>query len=202
MAFPALSHSYSPNAFTGHDDHALFEYCVKCAAIQRMDLSPHTHQQWANIFFSGDSSENRIQKMSRVKHAYGIYFTSGLQYTFNVELIVQHFPYWFDGHYGVPDAASPSVGLLFDDINLAIEQEMEQALDKRNIESYRVLGWDEHPYENRFVYSASIYVSEDEDPHFREGTKIRVKDRFYTHTCEVVEYDYVEGVLHFTSERE
>ena len=203
--FPNLAQTYNHQTPQGYSDADLFEHCVKYAASKRMDLSPKTHGQWANLLFPNDNAINSASKMSRVKYKYNLYFTPDLQYTFDVQLIVQNYPEWFAGAV-VEKHTYPSTAQLFINVNQAIDQEIHQALDKRNLVSFRVLKWEEHPYNNnnsetkdKYIYSASILVNEDEDPHFREGTKIRVKDHWGTHVCEVIEYDYVDGILYFTS---
>lgn len=177
----------------------LFEYCVKHAAARHIDLSkPKIHNQWAIEFF-GTAEEQDVYRMSLVHDSYGVYFEGkGFKYTFNADLIVQDFPQWFEGYIS-PQYANKTEELLAN-VNTAVEQEIRQSRDKRNEESYQVLDWDEHTYNKKYLYSASIKVKEDSDPHFREGSQIRVKDNYHSFFCEVVEYDYEEGVLHFTSE--
>lgn len=203
--FPILAQTYNHKTPQGHSDADLFEHCVKYTASHRLDLSPKNHQQWANLLFPNDNANNSASKMSRVKYKYSLYFTPDLLYTFDVQLIVQNYPQWFAGNIIQP-STYPSTAQLFINVNKAIDQEIQQSLDKRNLEAYRVLKWEERPYKDsnsevrdKYIYSASILVNEDEDPHFREGTKIRVKDYWGTHVCETIEYDYVEGILHFTS---
>jgi superfamily I DNA and/or RNA helicase len=177
----------------------LFEFCVKRAATRHIDLSkPKNHNQWAIEFF-GTQKEQDVYKMSLLHDSYGVYFEGkGLKYTFNADLIVQDFPQWFKGYIS-PQYANKTEELLAN-VNTAVDQEIRQSRDKRNEESYQVEDWDEHAYNKKYLYSASIKVKEDSDPHFREGSQIRVVDKYHTYYCEVVEYDYEEGVLHFTSE--
>ena len=177
----------------------LFEYCVKHAAARHIDLSkPKIHNQWAIEFF-GTAEEQDVYRMSLVHDSYGVYFEGkGFKYTFNADLIVQDFPQWFEGY--ISPIYDNEADKLFANVNTAVDQEIRQSRDKRNEESYQILDWDEHTYNKKYLYSASIKVKEDSDPHFREGSQIRVRDNYHTYYCEVVEYDYEEGVLHFTSE--
>ncbi len=199
--FPKLAQFFYDKRPNNTSNDALFEYCVKFIASKNIDTSAHTHQQWANILFSYESSSvQRSCLMTKVHNTFGLYFTGkGFRYDFNINLIVQNYPQWFMGHQtAVIQSLSPTTQMLLN-VNNAINQEITQSVSPKNRESYRILDWTEHPYNNKYIYTAQLEIRDGSDPHFREGLQIHINNGSRSYIGEVIEYDYVEGILYLTS---
>lgn len=207
MNFPELNDKTPIHALHYANDWELFEHCVRYAVLNNIDLEPKQHNVWANILFGkfvGDFN-NRQNYMSRVKQAYNIYFTGfdadsdddGTLYSFEVDKIVKHFPFLFANYI-------PHEKDLFAEIKEALENEYDESREYRHAEIYKVSQLDVVKIKNNTrVYLLTLEISDDIYPHFREGLRILVKvdaDTYYT--CEIVDYDYENGILSVTCENE
>ncbi len=196
MPFPKLAQAYTLKQPQYDTIDSLFEHCVKYAAQHHLD-GVKTHQQWATSLFGSEKDANKRQSlMSKVHNMYHIYFISkGGNYDFDYELIAENYPEWFEG-YQPPPVPDDVITIL--KAKIAVEQEMKQVCNPRNRESYRVLELDEHAFHDHFIYTAHLQVSDSSDPHFREGLQVQVNNGQH-YTVEVIEFDYAEGILYFTS---
>lgn len=202
MPFPPLAEPYYHKQPRYNTLDYLFEHCVKFAA-QNHHSGVHTHQQWATLLFGYErNSGNRSSLMTRVHSQFGIYFIGdGFRYDFDTELIAQNYPQWFEGYQPpipnpTPDPTDPIRTIL--DTVVAVKQEKTQSQNPCNRESYRVLELDEHAFNDHYIYAAHLQMSDGSDPHFREGLQVQVNNG-QRYTVEVVEFDYVNGILYFTS---
>lgn len=183
---------------------ASYEECLFKSAIQTIinkgiDTSTiRTHQEWAHLLFcdTTPNANDRENKMSAIKQAFSIYFEGRTQYSISMDKVKEHFPYWF----GIEkeDTTLNSV------IQRALENEIKESRDPRNVESYRVDSIQEISRSStlHYIYCAKIYIGDGSEPKFREGVEIRlmvgsIYPTYYT--CTVLEYDFEEGLLYLSS---
>ena len=174
---------------------ALFEYSVRTVVSLGMMNDINTHQVWANYIFKYEPKAFvRSELMSIVKHAYSGYFSEDLQYMFLEDKIRANFPEFF----GVVDDSD-----LFERMQKALEAECIEQKNPRNWKIYRVSSCiNISMQDEQYVYKAQLVVEDGDDPHFSEGMPIdfRTPDTFYV--CEVVEYDYANALLFFSTTRQ
>ena len=172
----------------------LFEYSVRRVISLGMMNVPKTHAAWANLIFRYEKkSYERSNLMSIVKREYPRYFNEELQYMFLEDKIRSSFPYLF-GEEEKQD--------LFDLMIHALTAECEEQKDPRNQKVYRVLSCDEiSVQDNQYIYKAQLIVEEGDDPHFSEGVSIEFRTSTTIYNCEVIEFDYVNATLFFSSTR-
>lgn len=174
------------------------------SAIQRiLDLGIdttqlRTHAEWAHLLFCDNTGDANTwgNKMSAVKQAFSIYFDGRGRYTINMDKIKEHYPHWF----GVTEEEET----LNSVIQRALENEIKESRDPRNVESYRVETIKELSRSStlHYIYCAEIYIGDGSEPKFREGVEVRlmvgsVYPTYYT--CSVLEYDFEEGLLYLSS---
>ena len=195
MPFPPLAEPYYHKQPRYNTLNCHFEHCVKFAAQNQLDGAKN-HQQWANIFFGYErDANNRSTLMTRVHNEFGIYFIGDLRYDFDYKLIAENYPEWFKGYQ--PPPLPPDAQTIIK-ARIAVDQEIKQACSSRNRESYLVLGLVEHAFQDHYIYDAHLQMSEDSNPHFREGLQVQFNNG-QRYNVEVVEFDNVEGILYFTS---
>lgn len=174
---------------------ALFEYSVQMVVSLGMMNDANTHQVWANHIFKHEPKAFvRSELMSIVKHAFPAYFSEELQYKFIEEKIRANFPEFFD----VEDDLD-----LFERMQKALEAECIEQKNPRNRKIYRVSSCTNiSTQDKQYVYKAQLIVEEGDDPHFSEGMPVdfRTPDTYYA--CEVVEYDYANALLFFSTTRQ
>ena len=176
------------------DPKTLFEYSVRRVISLGMMNVPNTHAAWANLIFRYEKkSYERSNLMSIVKPEYPRYFNEELQYMFLEDKIRASFPYLF-GEEEKQD--------LFDLMIHALTAECEEQKDPRNQKVYRVLSCNEiSVQDNQYIYKAQLIVEEGDDPHFSEGVSIEFRTSTTIYNCEVVEFDYVNATLFFSSSK-
>ncbi len=205
MPFPPLTQPYLHRQPRTKTLDGLFEHCVKTAAQKHLEQIK-TSTQWANILFGYETNSNsRAHLMTDVHDKFKIYFVGyGFRYAFNTDLIVQNYPHWFKG-VQQPLSTEPTPSNISDPASIILEasraigREIEQANNPHNRESYRIDTWDEHAYQNKYIYAAGLKVNEDSNPHFREGLQVHIRNGNRTYIGEVIEYDYNTGTLFLTS---
>ena len=172
----------------------LFEYSVrKVISLGKMNAT-NTHQVWANLIFGYEKkSSERSELMSIVKHEYSSYFNEELQYSFLEEKIKINFPQFF----GIEQNLS-----LFDRILQALNAECAEQKDPRNRKMYKVSSCDNiSTQDGQYIYKAQLIVGEGDDPRFSEGMPFEFRTNDSIYSCEVVEFDYVNATLFFSSAR-
>ena len=173
---------------------ALFEYSVRKVLSLGMMNVPNTHQTWANLIFSYESKAFvRSELMSIVKREYSEFFNKELQYCFLEEKIKANFPYLF----GIKDDTSLACRII-----RALEAECAEQKDPRNLKMYRVSSCDNISSQDKlFIYKAVLVVEEGDDPHFSEGMPFEFRTADEIYQCEVVEFDFVNALLYFSTIR-
>ena len=174
---------------------SLFEYSVRKVISLGLMGETKSHQEWANLIFNYENKAFvRVELMSIVKHGNPAYFSEDLQYRFLDEKIKANFPYLF----GIKEELS-----LFDQILHALDAEYKEQKDPRNRKIYKVLDCIAiSSQESSYVYKAHLFVEEGDDPHFSEGMPLDFCSVETIYPCEVVEYDYVNANLYFSSTRQ
>ena len=180
---------------TSKDPLALFEYSVRRVISLGMMGDSNTHQAWATLIFKYErKSFVRSELMSIVKREYSKYFNEELQYKFLEDKIRTNFPYLF----GIEDSLN-----LFDRMLQALDAECTEQKDPRNRKMYRVASCDTlSSQDGKFVYKAQLVVEEGDDPHFSEGMPVDFRIPKTIYICEVVDYDYANALLFFSSSRQ
>lgn len=172
----------------------LFEYSVKKVIALGMMGETKTHQTWANLIFNYERQAFvKSELMSIVKREYSRYFNEELQYMFLEDKIKANFPYLF----GIEEELC-----LFDRMLQALDAECAEQKDPRNRKMYRVSSCDNISIQDgQHIYKAHLVVEEGDDPHFSEGMpfELRIPDTIFS--CEVVEFDYANAILFFSSAR-
>lgn len=172
----------------------LFEYSVRRVVALGMMNETKTHQTWANLIFNYEKKAYvRSELMSIVKREYSRYFNETLQYMFLEEKIKANFPYLF----GIENEQN-----LFERMLQALNAECIEQKDPRNQKMYRVSSCDNiSTQDNQYIYKAQLVVEEGDDPHFTEGVSFEFRTEHGIFNCEVVEFDYANAILFFSSAR-
>lgn len=179
---------------TSKDPLELFEFSVRRVISLGMMGESNTHQTWATLIFNYErKSFVRSELMSIVKREYSKYFNEELQYKFHEEKIRANFPYFF----GIEDNSG-----LFDQMLQALDAECTEQKNPRNRKVYRVLSCDTiSSQDGQYIYKAQLLVEEGDDPHFSEGLPVEFRTHDTICNCEVVEYDYANAHLFFSTTR-
>lgn len=172
----------------------LFEYSVRRVISLGLMNERNTHQSWANLIFSCEKkSFVRSEMMSVVKREYSRYFDEELQYMFLEDKIKSNFPHLFGIDEELP---------LFDRMIQALDAEVAEQKNPRNRKMYRVSSCENiSTQDEQFIYKANLVVDEGDDPHFSEGMPFDFRNPDTIYTCEVVEFDYANAILFFSSAR-
>ena len=173
---------------------SLFEYSVRKVLSLGMMNEKRAHAAWATLIFDYErKSYARSELMSIVKREYSRYFDENLHYMFLEDKIKANFPYLF-GEKEKQD--------IFDRMLLALNSECAEQRDPRNQKTYKVASCDNiSVQDNQYIYKALLIVDEGDDPHFTEGVSFEFRTDYTIFNCEVVEYDYANAVLFFSSAR-
>ncbi len=180
----------------------LFAYCVKKARGKDLFGKAHTHNQWANLLFGYEkNSEVRIDMMSLVKRDFSIYFTPEVRYLFNEDKIKRDFPYLMgieeeeeDGEY--------NLDCLIRDTITAVNKEIIEQLDPNNLESFK--GNDltlVRQQGKSYIYQVNLIMNDGQEPNIHEGIPFILKVYDKEINCETVDFNYISGVLFFTTIR-
>lgn len=172
----------------------LFEYSVRKVILLGMMNEKKSHQSWSNLIFNYENKYFvRSELMSIVKREYSRFFNEELHYMFLEDKIKASFPYLFGDEKKLD---------LFDRMLQALEAECAEQKDPRNQKIYKVSSCDNISVQDgQFIYKALLIVEEGDDPHFSEGVSIEFRTDNGIYPCEVVEYDYANALLFFSSAR-
>lgn len=177
---------------SNHQPLTLFEYSVRQVLSLSLMTETKTHATWANLIFRYEKDANmRSSLMSIVKREYSYYFSEDSQYQFLGDLIKENFPYLF----GIEEKQNPFERLLH-----ALDAECTAQKDPRNQKRYRVSSCERiSEQEGQYIYKAQLKVEEGDDPHFTEGVPFLFRTNDALYNCEVVEFDYANATLFFSS---
>lgn len=180
----------------------LFEYCVRKARDRNLFSQFKTHNQWAGILFGYEkNNEMRLDFMSKVKQEFSIYFTRELMYAFDEEKIKRDFPYLFGIEEEEDDEDYTPECLVRDTIK-ALDKEIIEQNDPQNIESFK--GSDltlVRQYGNIYIYQVRLTMNDGQEPNIHENISFILKVYDIEVICEVVDFDFISGVLFFTANR-
>lgn len=172
----------------------LFEYSVQKVMALGLMNETRVHKAWAALIFDYEkNSEMRSYLMSKVKHEYSYYFNEELQYKFLEEKIRANFPYLF----GIKEDQN-----LFTRMIQALDAECVAQKDPRQQKRYRVSSCTNiSTQDGLLIYKAQLAVEEGDDPHFTEGVSFMFFTNDIIYPCDVVEFDYANATLFFSSAR-
>jgi hypothetical protein len=172
----------------------LFEYSVKMVIALGLMNETNAHKAWANLIFRYEKDANmRSHLMSKVKHDYNYYFSPELHYKFLEDNIRANFPYLF----GIEEELN-----IFERISKALEAECTAQKDPRNQKRYKVASCENiSSKDGQYIYKALLQVEEGDDPHFTEGVSFMFVSSGTVYSCDVVEFDYANATLYFSSAR-
>ncbi len=181
----------------------LFEYCVR-KAIERDLLSQSMmHIQWAAVLFGYEkNSTSRIDMMSKVKSEYVTYFTHTAKYAFEEEKIKRDFPYLFGIKDEDDDDEEYTSDSLVRDTIKAINKEIIEQHDPQNLESFK--GSDLtliRQQGNSYIYQVRLTMTDGQEPNIHESIPFVLKVYDKEVSCEAVDFDFITGVLFFTTNR-
>lgn len=181
---------------------SLFKHCLLILDKHDLWYDTKNYNQWAQVLFSYEpQGDVRKKFMSSVIQDYDIYFkqVNGQSYSFDVQKIYDDYPQWF---YGTDVFESDdTLEQLQHEINFALQKEIRESRSDRNKQRYKVssLKQVERSEHSAFIYVATLELSTEEEPRFREGVSVDLKIGSIAHKCEVVEYDMETGELILTS---
>ena len=203
-SFPPLRDNKMPHMPIGGSVDEDFFYSIKLVCYKNIDLQPKTIGQWAEILFSGLKTNEKGHRMSRLKREYTIYFTSEGLFTYDIDKIVKHFSSFFILDDKEATSHNTDSNQMYSEIYDALEKELIESRTTRNVKIYTIVSITEiqNVPKKPLIYGAVIEMQEGEDPRFREGLRIAIKIEKIRYVVEVVEYDYDDGILYFTSSRE
>lgn len=171
---------------------SLFEYSVRRVIALGLMGATNVHQAWANLIFSYEKDSNRRSElMSKVKHGFPSFFNEELHYMFLEEKIKESFSYLF----GIEEDADLFVRMI-----KALDAEYKEQKNPRNRKSYWVSSCDLiSSQDDQNIYRAHLDVEEGDDPRFAEGVPFDYFTTDKIYVCEVVEFDYVNALLFFST---
>ena len=180
----------------------LFDYCVEMVKERDLFSKAYMHNQWANILFGYEkSSSDRTDLMSKVKREYSTYFTHTTKYAFDEEKIKRDFPYLFGIVEDEDDGDYTTDSLVRDTIK-AIDKEIIEQQDPQNLELFK--GSDLtliRQQGNSYIYQVRLTMNDGQEPNIHESVPFVLKVYDKEVTCEAVEFDFITGVLFFTTNR-
>lgn len=179
----------------------LFEYCVKKVKEKALFPKAYMHNQWANMLFGYEKdSDTRIDLMSMVKREYSIYFTREMKYSFDQNKIKRDFRYlWgdkedYDGDLTCDD--------LINDTIKALVKEIVEQRDPHNIDSFKGSDLElVRKQGNSYIYQVRLNITDGQESNIHEGIPFILQVFSLDIPCEVVDYDYMSGILFFTTNR-
>ena len=180
----------------------LFEYCVEKAMEKDLFSEAYMHNQWANLLFGYEkNSSERTDLMSKVKREYSTYFTHTTKYAFDEEKIKRDFPYLFGIDEDEDDGDYTTDSLVRDTIK-AIDKEIIEQQDPQNLESFK--GSDLtliRQQGNSYIYQVRLTMNDGQEPNIHESIPFVLKVYDKEVTSEAVDFDFITGVLFFTTNR-
>lgn len=180
----------------------LFEYCVKKVIEKNLFSKAYMHNQWANILFDYEkSSDMRIDLMSMVKTENDIYFTHESKFSFDEDKIKRDFPQLFGIEEEEDDGDYTTDSLIRDTIK-ALNKEIEEQSDPRNLESFK--GNDltlVRQQGKAYIYQVRLTMNEGQEPNIHEGDPFILKVYDKELNCEALDFDFISGTLFFTTNR-
>lgn len=182
---------------------ALFEFCVRKAIERDLLSQAMMHIQWAAVLFGYEKNSTlRIDLMSKVKREYSTYFTHMAKYAFDEEKIKRDFPYLFGIEDEDDDDEDYTSDSLVRDTIKAINKEIIEQHDPQNLESFK--GRDLtliRQQGNLYIYQVRLTMNDGQEPNIHESIPFVLKVYDKEVTCEAVDFDYITGVLFFTTNR-
>lgn len=181
---------------------ALFEYCIRFVKAKNLFDTAYTHLQWANVLFGYErASSNRVDMMSKVKRDYFNYFSRRNKYSFLEDKIIRDFPQVLGIQEDNDDEEEGEDSQDFIDDNIKVlGKEICEQRSPDNQESYkgdrlvrlRKTG-------TNYIYQVSLQLKEGEEPHINEGLPFILKVYGKRVNCEVIDFDFDNGILFFSS---
>ena len=180
----------------------LFEFCVKKVRDKELFSKSMMHNQWAGILFGYEkNSTARIDMMSKVKREYSTYFTREMKYAFDEDKIKRDFPYLFGIQEDDEDEEYTTECLVRDTIK-ALNKEIIEQNDPQNIESFK--GSDltlVRQHGKTYIYQVRLTMNDGQEPNIHESIPFILKVYDIEVACEALDFDYISGVLFFTTNR-
>lgn len=180
----------------------LFVYCVEKVNAKGLFATAYMHNQWAAILFGYEkSSTARTDLMSKVKREYSTYFTHTTKYSFDEEKIKRDFPYLFGIEEEEDDGDYTTESLIRDTIK-AVSKEIIEQNDPKNLESFK--GSDltlVRQQGKSYIYQVRLTMTDGQEPNIHESIPFILKVYDKEITCEALDFDFITGVLFFTTNR-
>ena len=180
----------------------LFKYCVKKVIKKNLFSKAYMHNQWANILFDYEkNSDTRIDLMSIVKREYSIYFTREMKYSFDKDKIKRDFHYLWGNKEEDNDGDWSCDDLVNDTIKALVKEIVEQR-DPHNIDSFKGSDLElVRKQGNSYIYQVELKITDGQESNVHEGIPFILQVYGLEIPCEVVDYDYMTGILFFTTNR-
>ena len=163
----------------------------------------YTHNQWANLLFGYEkNSETRTDMMSKVKRDYSIYFTREMKYSFDEEKIKRDFPHLLGFEDEDEEDGDYTTDSLIRDTIKALNKEIAEQHNPQNLESFK--GSDltlVRQQGKSYIYQVRLTMNEGQEPNIHESVPFILKVYDKEITCEAVDFDFISGVLFFTTNR-
>ncbi len=181
----------------------LFEFCVRKAIEKELLSQSMMHNQWAAIFFGYEkNSTTRIDLMSKVKREYSTYFTHTAKYAFEEEKVKRDFPFLFGIEDEDDDEGEYTSDSLVRDTIKAINKEIIEQHDPQNMESFKGSDLTLIRQQGKsYIYQVRLTMNDGQEPNIHESIPFVLKVYDKEVTCEAVDFDFITGVLFFTTNR-
>ena len=181
----------------------LFVFCVKKVIYNDLFSQSMMHNQWATLLFEYEkNSTTRTDLMSKVKREYSTYFTHTLRYSFDEEKIRRDFPYLFGIEEDNEDNGDYTPEDLIRDTIKALNHEILEQRDPKNLESFKGSDLTLIRQKGRaYIYQVKLTMNDGQEPNIHESIPFILKVYDKVITCEAVDFDFISGVLFFTTNR-
>jgi hypothetical protein len=181
----------------------LFVYCVKKVIDNHLFSQSMMHNQWAGVLFGYEkNSITRIDLMSKVKREYNTYFTHTRKYSFDEDKIRRDFPFLFGIEEGNEDDGDYTTDDLIQDTIKALDNEIDEQHDPKNLESFKGSDLTLIRQQGKsYIYQVRLTMNDGQEPNIHESIPFILKVYDKEITCEAVDFDFISGVLFFTTNR-
>ena len=140
--------------------------------------------------------------MSKVKREYSTYFTHTAKYAFEEEKVKRDFPFLFGIEDEDDDEGEYTSDSLVRDTIKAINKEIIEQHDPQNMESFKGSDLTLIRQQGKsYIYQVRLTMNDGQEPNIHESIPFVLKVYDKEVTCEAVDFDFITGVLFFTTNR-
>lgn len=181
--------------FDSRNDKSVFTYFVLTLVRKRCENNFYTHNQFANLVF-GKSDGTNMALVSRIISTYRSYFENQGIYKkrLRIERVRKDHPQIFGSHTTQSETSNPVNDSLINELIASLKQEIVAI--KQTNRSIKIDGLiNINRISDKYVYSANLHWSSDEDLILNEGTILRLLPAGIQGA--ILSYDQLKNIIYF-----